>query len=135
MNDGMIKLDQKLVDNLVKEHLSAAVLSVLADKKEHLLRQMSDQILNLKVDEDGNINSYSSYNKYSWIEQAMNKELRSTIIQTIQENLSSIKPDIEKAVKAELRKSGNKIASSMMEGLFEAIKYDFSFKVNLSSTK
>ncbi len=56
----MIKLDRKLVDNLVKEHLNAAVLSVLADSKEALLRQMADQILNLKVDEEGNVNSYYS---------------------------------------------------------------------------
>src|SRR5579871_3665049 len=129
----MIKLDRKLVDNLVKEHLNAAVLSVLADIKEALLRQMADQILNLKVDEEGNVNSYYSYNKYSLIEIAMNRELRGVIIKTVQDNLEAIKPEISKAVKAELKKSGNKIASGMMEGLFDAIKYDFSFRVNLAT--
>ncbi len=133
MSDSMIKLDRKLVDNLVKEHLNAAVLSVLADSKEALLRQMADQILNLKVDEEGNVNSYYSYNKYSLIEIAMNRELRGVIIKTVQDNLEAIKPEISKAVKAELKKSGNKIASGMMEGLFDAIKYDFSFKVNLAT--
>ncbi len=63
----------------------------------------------------------------------MNRELRGVIIKTVQDNLEAIKPEISKAVKAELKKSGNKIASGMMEGLFDAIKYDFSFKVNLAT--
>ena len=133
MSQSMIQLDQKLVDNLVKEHLSAAVLSVLADKKESLLRSMSDQILNLKVDENGNISSYSSANKYSWIEFALNRELRAVIVQAVKDQLEAMKPEIEKAIKREVAKSGSAIAKAIMGGFTEAIKVDYNFKVNLSA--
>jgi len=127
----LITLDPKLVDSLVREHLYAAVLSVLADKKEALLSQMAAQVLNLKVNEHGNVSSYSSENKFTWIELTLNRELREIIKQSCVESLALMKPEIEAAVKKEIRKSGGAIVKAIMLGFTESLKFDWNFKCNL----
>ena len=129
---GMIQLDQKLVDSLIKEHLSAAVISTLSEKKDVLLRSLADTVLNLKVNADGRVSNYSSENKFSWIEITLNKELRGVILASVKEQLEAIKPDIEKAIKKEVAKSGSAIAKAIMGGFTEALKVDYKFNITLS---
>ena len=131
--NGMIQLDPKLIDSLVKEHINAAMLSVLADKKEVLLSQMANQILNLKVNSEGQISNYQSENKYSWIEMTLNKELRGVIKQAVTEQLTAMKPDIEKAVKKEVAKSGTAIAKAIMGGFTEALKVGYKFNITIGA--
>lgn len=133
MSGSMIQLDQKLVDSLVKEHIYAAVVTALSEKKDLMLRSLCDTVLNLKVNQDGDISSYSSENKYSWIEMTLNKELRSLIKQAVIDQLTAIKPDIEKAVKKEVAKSGSAIAKAIMGGFTEALRVDYKFNISLSA--
>lgn len=131
---GMIQLDPKLIDSLVKEHINAAMLSVLADKKEVLLSQMANQVLNLKVNSEGQISNYPSENKYSWIEITINKELRGAVQRAIIDAVKAMEPEILASVKKEVSRSGPAIAKAMMDGFHRSVTYDWSFKVNIGTT-
>lgn len=131
-NKGMISLDPKLIDNLVKEHIFTAVASSLAENKDAVIRSLIDTCINLKVDESGNVNSYGSSNKFSWLEITFNQAVRGVVKQAIIEQITAMKPEIEKAVKKEMLKSGPAVARAIMSGFTESIKYDWNFKVGIS---
>ena len=90
----MISLDPKLIDNLVKEHLYAAVVSSISGSKDALMRSLCEIVLNLKVNESGQIDSYASNNKFSWLELTFNKEMRAVIKQAIMDQIQAMKPEI-----------------------------------------
>lgn len=129
---SMVQLDPRLIDNLVKEHLTAAVIGVLSEKKELLIANMVNQVLNVRCNQNGEVSSYSSDNKYSWIEMTLMKEMRGVIKDACIAQLRAIQPDIDKAIKKEVAKSGGAIAKAIMAGFTEALKIDYNFKINIA---
>jgi hypothetical protein len=134
-NKGMISLDPKLIDNLVKEHIYAAVAGSLADNKDVLIHSLLDTVLNLKVNANGEISQYSSDNKFSWLELTFNREMRGLIKKAIIEQIEALKPEVEKAVKKEMMKSGPAIAQAVMKGFSDSLKFDWNFNVGISGEK
>jgi len=54
------------------------------------------------------------------------------IKQSVVEQLQLMRPEIEKAVKREVSKSGSVIAKALVNGLIENTKLDYKFSVNIS---
>ena len=64
-----------------------------------------------------------------------NKEMRGLIKQSIIDQLQAMKPEIEKAVKREMLKSGPAVARAVMSGFSDSLKFDWQFKVGISGSK
>jgi hypothetical protein len=135
MNDSLIKIDPKLVDQLVKEHIQIAVAEAISKNGSALVNQLVAAIINTRVDRDGIVQSHSPYNTQTWLDYAIAKELRQSVLEVIQAEIKNLKPQIEKSVRAQFTKSTNQFAKAVADGLESSIKYDWNFKLTLGTEK
>ncbi len=132
---SMIQVDPKLIDDLLKEHIAVAMTKVFADRNDAVISTIVNQILNIKVDDSGNISTSDYGKKHSWIEWAVNKEIRGIVLETAKNQIRTQVPEIEKAIKKEVAKSNHAIAKAIIGGFTEALKVDYRFSVSLSTDK
>ena len=135
MSASMIQIDPKLINELVREHIQVAVAQALSDKKDVLVNQLVHAVLSTKVDEKGTVQSQEYYNKHTWLDYMIGTELREAVKKTIIETIRGMQPEIEKAVRRDVAKSGSSLAKAMMSGFEDSLKYDWTFKVQIGSNE
>jgi len=133
MSDALIKIDPKLVDQLVKEHIQIAVAQAISKNGSVLVDQLVAAIINARVDSDGKVHRHDRYNTQTWLDYAIAKELREAILIVIQQEIKNLRPSIEKSVRAQFSKSTNQFAKAVTDGLEKSIKYDWNFKLTLGT--
>jgi hypothetical protein len=135
MSDSLIKIDPKLVDQLVKEHIQVAVANAISEKGMILVTQLVAAIVNSKVDENGHVTDRSYGTAQTWLDYAIGKEMRNGVLEVIQAEIKNLRPQIEQSVRAQFAKSNNQFAKAVVEGLEKSIKYDWNFKLTLGTEK
>lgn len=130
---SMIQVDPKLIDDLMKEHIAVAMTKVFSDRNDAVINTIVNQILNIQVNERGEISTASYEKKHSWIEWAINKEIRGVVLETAKGQIRAMIPEIEKAIKKEVAKSNSAIAKAIIGGFTDSLKVDYRFNVTLST--
>jgi len=133
MNDSLIKIDPKLVDQLVKEHIHVAVAEALSKNSTALIEVLTSKIIFSRVDGNGEVQSYERHNTQTWLDYAIAKELKTSILEVIQEQVKALRPEIEKSVRANFVKSSNSFAKAVVEGVATSLKWDWNFKLTVGS--
>jgi len=133
MSDSLIKIDPKLVDELVKQHIQVAVAEAISKNGTVLINKLVQTVVNSRCDEHGNMQRHDSYNTHNWLDWAIAKELKENIFKVIHEQITLLRPEIEKSVRAQFTKSSNAFAAAVTSGLVDSMKYDWNFKLTLGT--
>lgn len=123
------EVDAKLVEPIIRDQIAAAVVSQLGDTTE-LVKRMVHLSLTAKVNSEGKIDQYSSYNKYDFIEVLAGKAIREAATQAIQKIVAEQQPAIQAAIEAELRRSPKRTASAVLSAFLDGVKSNYRITAN-----
>lgn len=125
------EVDEKLVEPVIREQISAAVVAQLGDTTE-LMKKMIHQSLSVKVNKDGKVDQYSSYNTFSLIEALAGKAIREAARQAIETIVEEKKPEIEAAVRDYLSRAPKRTAAAIVNAFCDSAttKYRMSVEFN-----
>lgn len=97
-----MELDQKYIDNLVKQMVEASIIQTL-DGKHQIASSLVHEVLNQKVDSEGRPTS-SSYYKDTLLSYLTKKMIREEVQNMFLAVLEEKREDIKKVIKKELSK-------------------------------
>lgn len=123
------EVEEDLVQPIIKEKIAAAVVSQLGDTTK-LIEEMVKRALEVKVDGDGKVSNYSSYNKFTIIEAMARKTLQDAAKEAVQRIVEEQKPAITKAVQDYLKKAPKKTAASIVNAFCESAQNNYHLKVD-----
>ena len=129
-------LPMELVGPIIKESVSAAIVRTLGDPTD-LINQLVSKALGEKVDSKGEVNRYSSENKYLYIEALAGNAIREYAKEALAEVLLQQRGAIMSAVKAELAKKSqvSAIAKVLVDSMTNAVENKYRMGVNVSFDK
>lgn len=127
------EVDEKLVEPIIRDHIAAAVVAALGNTDE-LIRQMVVLALKVKVQADGSISQYSSYNSFDFIEAVSGKAIREAATKAILEIVENQKPAIQAAIEDELRRAPKKTAASIISAFCQSAGSNYRITANFQIT-
>lgn len=133
MSDGLIKIDPKLVDELVKQHIQIAVAEAIGKNGMALIDKLVATIITTRVNAEGKAESHSHYNTQTWLDYAIGDSIRTHVRAVIEEQIVKLRPEIEKSVRSHFAKSANPFAKAVMDGVAHSLKFDWNFKLTLGT--
>lgn len=117
-----VGISQELVKTIVETHVKAAITEALGGG-EQLINKVVTAIINQKVDKDGKVSSYSSENKYNWLDIVLTKQIQDLVVAEIKEQLLSMSSPIKKCIIKNLKT--NEGAQAVADGLLCALNGTF----------
>lgn len=90
-----LTISKEIVQPIVTAKIQEAILSAMGGQDE-LIKKVVNQVFNQKVNEAGNISTYSSDNKYTWLEVVVTNTLKKATEEAMKEILAT-KKDVIKA--------------------------------------
>ena len=128
MDNVNIQISKDLIAPIVETKMKAAILEAMGDTSK-LVEYVVNQILYAKVNEKGVVGSYSSENKFSWIDIALRKSIedscKEVIQQVIKEQSEAIKENVKKHLTS--KKGMSAMASAMMDSMVKAAESSWRF--------
>jgi hypothetical protein len=123
-------------NELAKQAISAHIVKGMASSPE-LITQIVAGALTRKVDNEGKVNSYSHHNTHSFLQFVTEDLIRKAALEALQQHVDSMKPDIVKAVTAQLKKAVPAIALALVDGFAQNAKdrYRMNVAVKLEVTR
>lgn len=100
-NNVSLTISKEIVTPIVKAKIEEAILAAMGGQ-ENLIAVAVNQVLNQKVTAEGGISSYSSDNKFTWLEANVTKVIRESVKESMIELMSTRKEDIKKEMMKQL---------------------------------
>jgi len=130
--DVSLTISKEIVTPIVEAKLKGAILEALGGKDE-LIEKLINDILTRKVASNGKRSSYSSENKYTWIDLSLTNQIKKAIEEEVKAQLIGSSKTIKEALVAQLRtKSGsNKVAKALLDGLLGSFVSAWRSKIDV----
>ncbi len=133
-----LSIDKDMITPIVEKHLKIAIIEAFGGQDE-IIGAVVHQILNKKVDSEGKVNSYSSENKYAWIDIAVRKNIEAAIREELNNVMSQSTQKIKSALLKQLKseKGANMVAAALVDGLAGTFQNNWSshFEIKLEPYK
>ena len=129
MDNVNIQLSKDLIAPIIENKVKMAVIEAMGDGKT-VISNVVETVLNLKVDEAGKINSYSSYNKYTFIDVCLRLAIENACREAIKEFMKEHAEAIKEETKKQLcsKKGIGQFVSSFLSGMLKASESQYQFK-------
>ena len=127
-----VQLDQEYIKNLTKEIIKQGMIETLGN--ENLVGAIVSEVLNKKVNENGEVSSYRYDNKYSMLEYLINKELKEQVVEIAKEILEEKKPAIRESIKKEMQKKAtmDKFVSAFYSSVIDNLSNQYCTKISIN---
>jgi hypothetical protein len=113
-----MSLPMDLIKPAIEAKVNAAVMEAMGDRGMSLLiEKLVGEIMTRKVDDKGQVNTYSSYNTTPWLSWAVRSTVETTIRETIVKHISEHQEAIKDAIEAEMKKSKSPLVQSLVTSL------------------
>jgi len=138
--DVSLTISKEVVTPIVEAKIKSAVMEAMGGK-EDVLEMIMDHLMKTKVDKNGNVSSYDSDNKYTFIDLTLMKQLEEAVKEELQRQIIAASSVIKKALIAKLRtqKGASAVAKALLDsllGCFEnAWRTDMTFNFKLGEQK
>lgn len=129
-----LQVSKEIVEKIVQAQIGVEVAKVLGDK-QGLLEALIAQTLSLKVDSQGAVNRYSSYNTTTYLQYLVGNVIRGAAKSAVEKYVSANAEKIEKAVATEMKKSTAPMVKAFMDCITESAKSAYRLTINVESTK
>ena len=131
-----LSVSQEFIANTLKNAVSMALANAL-DQKDKCLQNIIESALSIKVNEKGQISTYSSENRYSFVEYYVRNAIMEETKEVLKEVVAERKNELHKMIKKQL--SSAKFANSFMEtfvgGMLGAFESSYRSNVSISFEK
>lgn len=130
-----LEISQDFIDNLAKNLVTESLIETL-NSKDDIVKQIVSSILSVKVNDDGKISSYSSDNKYTYLQYLVNNMIKEEVLNVANEVLNEKKEQIRESIKHEFSKKAtldkfyNAFFSSIVDNLSNAYRTTVEVKVD-----
>ena len=133
MSDVQLTISKEVVTPIVEAKVKEAVLAAMGGADE-IVKNVLNGILTQKVGSDGRVSSYSTDNKYSWLDIVLTKQIKESAEQAIRDCLAENSVHIKDALIKELqsKKGASLAAKAIIDGMNDSFKN--AWKTNLSIT-
>ena len=131
-----LNIDPRLIQEIAQTTMESMVAQSLGDPSK-LIQAVVANALNVKVQKDGSVGSYSSDNDTPFIDAIAGNIIRQKAQEVIREFLAQKADKIKAAVKKELesRDRQKSIAKAILNATEEAVKQTWNFTCNVSFNK
>lgn len=131
-----LNVSQEFIANTLKNAVSMAIANAL-DQKDKCLQNIIESALSVKVNESGKISTYSSENRYSFVEYYVRNAIMEEAKEVLKEVVAERKNELHKMLKKQL--SSAKFANAFMEtfvgGMLGAFESTYRSNINISFEK
>ena len=127
-----LTISKDIVNPIVETKIKEAILSAMGGQDE-ILKKILDQIMYQKVNSEGRVSSYSSENKYPWIDILISQKIQDAVKLAITE-LFTTKQDVIKAeiIKKLMSKTGAEKFASALLSANSQIANKYATKITVS---
>lgn len=138
MTDSMVSLevDPSMVTGIIEKQIQAAIVAQLGNQ-DKLIERAVKLALSQKVNREGKLDSYSSYNKHDFLEILAGNSVRAAATEALREWLKENSIKIKKAVIEEMETPNRQrsIATAYADAIEDSIKCKFSMKCDIRFTE
>ena len=127
-----LQLDTEYIKNLTKEIVKQGMVETLGN--ENLVGAIVSEILNKKVDENGNVVTSSYSRSKPMLQYLVDKELREQIVEIAKEAIEEKKPAIREAIKKEMQKKAtiDQFVSNFYSSIIDNLHSSYRTKINVN---
>lgn len=125
-------IPNSILEPYIKNAVSGAIIGALGGG-EDLIKKAIEQVLNLKVDSSGNVNKYTSDNKFNLIEIVSQNAIKTITIKLINEMVKSLEPDIKKSLEGQIKRQHREIARVLVDKTIESLSSSWAISVSFKS--
>ena len=127
-----LNVSKDVITPIVERHIKDAVLTAMGGRDE-VISKVLDGILTQRVNSDGKVGSYSSDNKYLWIDIVFTKKIEEAVRKELEDVMSESVLRIKKALILKLKtdKGASMVADALIEGLNDTFKNNYKSKVDI----
>lgn len=136
MNDNVsLTISKDIVNPIVEAKIKEAILAAMGGKEE-LVEKVVASVFSKKVNKDGRISSYSSDNKYTWLDIIVTNQIEAAVKEEVQKMVKENSVHIVKAVKKQLTTSSGQsmVAKAMLAGLEGTLQHAWASKIEIKFT-
>lgn len=131
-----LKIDQEAITGVIKQMVNAGIVQAL-DEKNNIASSIVNQVLSMKVDDEGKVSSYSSYNKYTLLEYCVKQMIKDESLNVIKEVMEEKREDIRGMIKREMSKKEtiDSFYKAFLSGVVDSIDSTYRTTINVSVNK
>lgn len=137
-DEPTFKIPREVIEPVIKAQVAAAVEQALGGGNK-IMEQMVASFLTQPCDASGRVSTYSSDNKYIWIEAAAGQMIKNAFKEMLQEELAKHQVALKKMLIAEMRKTRSplveKLAEAMVSGLADSKLLEYRLDINVAPIK
>jgi uncharacterized protein with von Willebrand factor type A (vWA) domain len=134
MENNMVslKVDETMVSKILEKQIQAAIVAQLG-KQDQLIERAVVVALSKKVNNEGNVDSYSSYNTHDFLEVLASKSIREAATEALKEWLAINREKVKEAVLKELEKPNRQrsIATAYADAIENSLKCNWNMTCNI----
>jgi hypothetical protein len=127
-----LKIDETMVSKVLEKQIQAAIVAQLGNQ-EQLIERAVSVALSKKVNSDGKVDQYSSYNTHDFLEVLAAKSIREAATEALKEWIHENQVKIKNAVLKELNTPTRQrsIATSYANAIEESLKCNWNMTCNI----
>ena len=129
-----MNVDSTVVTDVLNKQIRTAIIREL-DKMPELMDSIISIAMKQKVSADGKVSTYSSENKYDFIDIVSRNAIQAQAKVALQEWVEENKDKIKEALKKVLSKNTDGIAGNIVYAMVENAKSQYAINVNLDIEK
>lgn len=132
MSEVNVSIGKDLIEPIIKAKVQASIVKAVSGEQDMVTRFIA-QALEIKVDEDGKVQSNDYRNKFTLLEYMCIETLRDCARDAIKSWIEDNKGEVRKALIAQLKttKSTSALAKSIINGLTNCVDSDWRMKVEV----
>lgn len=136
MSDVQLTIGKEIVNPIVEAKIKEAIISALGGG-EQLIAKVVDQILKQKVNEKGSVSSYSSDNKFTWLDVVLTNQINEIAKEAIKEEIAKNSLVIKEALVKNLqtKKGSNMVADALLDAMNGSFKNSWTSKIQIDLTR
>jgi hypothetical protein len=136
MSNNIMGIDLNVDHNFLEAAVRDTVLTAIASAmdKEEVVQAIVHEALSMKVDEDGKVNSYSNYNRYTVLEYYVKTAIRDEAVKMAKEIIDEKTPLIRENVRREFERQEtvDSLVDAFMNSVTSTLKSSWRCKVDVS---
>lgn len=136
---NIVGIDLNIDDNYLNEAVKNIVMTGIAETldKDKIVSGLVNAVLETKVDESGEISSYSRDNRYTLLEVYVNKMIREIVKEEMKKLVEEKRPKMQEIIRKELNKKAtlDKFVDAFISSNLDNLDNNWRTKISVEYQK
>lgn len=131
-----MNISPDIIKPIVQAKINEAIAAALGGP-ESIVASIVDRVLATKVNEHGNVGSYSSDNKYTWLDAVVSKQIKEAVTIAVKEEIINSSSQIKSAIKKHIqsKQGSSDLADLLLSSLTKSIENQYRTTVSVEFKK